>query len=76
MTKGVVYDDPPLRKCPYNMKSANNGTICFSEFSKTPIIDSLQGSTDFPSPQTSISNKPNRLAKDRSLTEMLGGNTY
>jgi hypothetical protein len=71
----VVYDNPPLRKCPHNMKSANGGSICFGEFNKTPILDSLM--TDFPAPQTSISNKPNRLSRDRSLTEMLsGGNTY
>jgi hypothetical protein len=76
MSKGVVYDNPPLRKCPYNMKSANGGSICFREFNKTPILESLEKGTDFPAPETSISNKPNRLSRDHSLTEMLGGNTY
>ena len=39
----------------------------------TPITDSLMNGTDFPSPQTSMGNRPNRLTRQKSLTELFGG---
>jgi hypothetical protein len=41
--------------------------------SETPLVDSLESGTDYPSPQVPITRNKSRLDKVPSLTTLLGG---
>ena len=70
----TVYDSPDKsRPCPDNFKSANGGKVCIREHSNTPLLDSLQASTEFPRPEIPISKNKTRLNREKSLTELFGG---